>query len=366
MKNSGAAMADKQKMYKVLIVDDSIVFRKMLESVFSHFDSFQIVGSVWNGTKIKSLLESGNYPDLITLDVEMPEMDGIATLKMIQEFNAKLDADHKMQVLMVSSKTRVGADVTIQALNLGAFDFITKPDGPDALVNRQLLHENIKSKLDFFTEKKISAPAIKGQDIDALAQKRSAGEKFHVLVIGISTGGPKTLSQLLPELSKKIDIPVIVAQHMPAGFTLSLAQHLNLKCAHNVVEAEDGLFIAPKTIYLAPGDKNLVIRKNTQNLPICSLNNNPVENGCFPSVDILFRSAANIYAHQCMALIMTGMGHDGTAGSGTIKRQGGMVIAQGEKTSVVWGMPARAIEAGYVDHVLEVDELPEFIAQQME
>ncbi len=353
-----------KNIYKVLIVDDSIVFRKMMESVFGFFDSFQIMGSVWNGTKVKAILDQGQYPDLITLDVEMPEMDGIETLQMIQQFNEKLPAEKKMQVLMVSSKTKVGADVTIRALELGAYDFITKPEGNNQGHSQEILKTYLESKLSFFAEKKKSF-AFSANFSSMRKETVRAINPYTILAIGISTGGPKTLSELLPDLTQRIDIPIVIAQHMPADFTVSLAAHLNSKCQHKVVEAQEDMVIENNTVYLAPGEKNLVLRWNDKSQPICSLNTNPAQNGCFPSADILFRSVANLYGKKTLALIMTGMGQDGTAGLGAIKRQGGFIIAQGEKSSTVWGMPARAIEAGHVDQVLELEEIADFISRKL-
>jgi len=349
---------------KILIVDDSRIFRQSIEKALVEIGDFEIISSVWNGQKAIDLLKKGIIPDLITLDIEMPEMDGIETLKEIQKINKNLEDDLKISVLMVSSKTREGADITIQALELGAFDFIFKPSSDSAKENYDNLKKVLEKKLILFHE--IKSKKFSKENISSLIQDKPntqlINRNYKMIAIGISTGGPKLLLELLPELSNKISLPIVIAQHMPEGFTVSLAGHLDRKCDHKVVEAKHDMLIEENHIYLAPGNNHLIVKSENDNY-YCSINRNPVENGYYPSINFLFRSVAGLYRENLIALIMTGMGSDGTSGLATVKRKGGYIIAQDEKSSTVWGMPKSAIDINLVNKVLDYREMPDYISK---
>jgi len=183
------------------------------------------------------------------------------------------------------------------------------------------------------------------------------------IVIGISTGGPKAMLEMLPELCNVTDLPILIVQHMPKEFTKSFADNLNRKCTHDVVEAGEGMRINYKTIYIAPGGRHMYLRRNELREPLIALNDNPPENNCRPSVDVLFRSAADVYAGRLSALIMTGMGNDGSKSMMALKRAGAVIVAQDQESSVVWGMPENAIQTGCVDYVLALNQIPETIRQ---
>lgn len=347
-------------MDQVLIVDDSIVFRKNLEKVLSGISNVIVIDSVWNGKLVLPYLSKENKPDLITLDVEMPEMDGLETLKHIQDFNSSLPPEEKIQVLMVSSKTTSGSDITINALGMGAYDFILKPSLPDPEENLRALRLELEKKLQLYKiiskekpENSVAASVFTPQN------KRHTG-KFSLITIGISTGGPKSLITLLPKLSEVTDLPIVVVQHMPEGFTPSLVKLLDKICKSTVVEGNDNMEIVSAYIYIAPGGRNLLVKKEG-NRNLLFTNNNPVANNYSPSVDLMFRSASSVYGEELISVVMTGMGNDGTAGIGMVKRRGGLVLAQDEASSVVWGMPKRAIESGNVDKILSLDKIADYV-----
>ncbi len=342
---------------KVLIVDDSIIFRKGIEKALTQIPGIIVIGSSWNGLKALEFLQSlqvSDLPDLITLDVEMPEMDGLQTLQEIQKINYSHQGKKTMQVLMVSSLTKEGAKVTISALQQGAFDFITKPENLDSDKSVEFLRDAITEKI------KIISGKDKGEQIISRISKLETKltSSFRCIGIGISTGGPKTLMQLLPPLCEATNLPILIVQHMPEEFTKSLAANLDRYTSHRVKEAEEGETISDKTVYIAPGGKHMVARYDQQGKSVIGINDHPAENGCKPSVDILFRSLASIFADKTIALILTGMGNDGTRGLATLKRAGAHVIAQDEASSTIWGMPGSAVKSGVTDEVLPLDEIP--------
>jgi two-component system chemotaxis response regulator CheB len=303
----------------------------------------------------------GTPPDLVTLDVEMPGMDGLQTLEQIKAFNLSRPASLPVGVIMVSAFTRRGEQVTIDALQAGAFDFVAKPSGGSAQTNLALLRDELLAKIHAFATSRRrpgAHAAVAGTSVRAPAIKRT---RMRAVVIGASTGGPRALSEMLPALCRAVDLPILIVQHMPEGFTRSLAESLARQTGRRVVEASDGMLLEPSTIYIAPGAKHLLLR-GTAALPVVALNEQPPENGCRPSADLLFRSAAAVLGGELIAVILTGMGKDGTAGLGAIRRAGGHIIAQDERSSVVWGMPRSAVEAGVVDEVQALNAIPAAVA----
>jgi len=345
----------------LLIVDDSRLFRSALEEALRGQPGVFVAGSVFNGAKAIEFLRNAP-PDLITLDVEMPGMDGLQVLEQIQAFNATRPASQAVGVIMLSAYTRRGEQVTIKALQAGAFDFIAKPSGGSAEENLASLRNELLTKIRAFTASRRARAG--GATVRAPVPGRGPVLKrtrMRAVVIGASTGGPRALSEMLPGLCQAVDLPILIVQHMPPGFTRSLAESLARQTGRRVVEATDGMPLEKSTVYIAPGAKHLLLR-GTASLPIVALNEQPPENGCRPSADVLFRSAATVFGGELIALILTGMGRDGTAGLGAIRRAGGHVIAQDEASSVVWGMPGSAVEAGVVDETHPLRAIPAAVA----
>jgi len=359
----------------VLIVDDSRIFRAALEASLAGQEAIEVAGSVFSGQKALDFVQT-TPPDVVTLDVEMPGMDGLETLRAIQRFNATQAPGAAVGVIMVSAHTKRGADVTMQALRDGAFDFVAKPSGPRPDENLEQLRQQLVSKIHQFLfcrrraggTSTAAEPATSSPPLLALPGRRRQWLQriprrvVRAVLIAASTGGPKALETLLPGVRERTDLPILVVQHMPPRFTLSLAESLARQSGGAVIEAQDGDPVRAQTTYIAPGGKHLVLRHDQGRL-VTGVNEQPPENGCRPSADVLFRSAAAALRGDLVAVILTGMGRDGTAGLGAVKRAGGYVLVQDEATSVVWGMPGSAVEAGVADEVLPLGAIAEAVTQ---
>lgn len=344
----------------VLIVDDSRIFRGVVEKALEPLPGIKVIGSVRNGQKALEFLRE-RQPDIITLDVEMPELDGLATLHEIQ----KLLPEQKLRttcIIMISSFTTRGAQETIDALEAGAYDFITKPKTSEFESSIALLRGDLERIITSFSgmsarRKPVirrDAPAV--ERTRAFAAKAGAG-KYKALLIGISTGGPKTLASLMPELTAQINLPILIVQHMPPNFTAAMAKSLNEKCPnYTIVEGGDGMRVEANKAYVAPGGKHMTITGSASGAVI-KLNTQPPEESCRPSVNVLFRSAVPVYGGSVIAMILTGMGSDGSRSLGALKRAGAYIIAQDEKSSTVWGMPGSAVATGFVDEALPVTSI---------
>jgi two-component system chemotaxis response regulator CheB len=344
----------------VLIVDDSRLFRSAVEQALAGQPDISVVGSVFSGAKALEFIRQ-TRPDVVTLDVEMPGLDGLATLKEIEAFNSGRPHEETVGVIMVSAFTRRGADVTIRALEAGAFDFVTKPSGPSAEANLAALRDELLPRIRACARRRTrrAAPAPAPRPAAALQAPRRVprrAEPIRAIAVGVSTGGPRALAVVLPDLCAQTSVPILVVQHMPPNFTLSLAESLARQSRQPVVEAAEGISLASARAYIAPGGRHLVLRGSVA-APEVGLSDAPPENGCRPSADVLFRSAAATLGPGVLAIILTGMGNDGTAGLGAIRRAGGYVIAQDEASSVVWGMPGSAVEAGVVDEVRALPDI---------
>lgn len=360
---------------RVLIVDDSRIFRSALEASLAGQGEVEVVGSVFNGQKALEFIQA-TPPDVVTLDVEMPGMDGLETLRAIQRLNAMRSADSAIGVIMVSAHTKRGADITIRALQDGAFDFIAKPSGPNHDRNLERLRQQLLSKIHLFLLSRrrpeasptdaepVATPlprqALPGRRLQWL--RAGAGRTVRAVVIAASTGGPKALETLLPGLRQHTDLPILVVQHMPPDFTRSLAESLARLSQSPVIEAQDGQAVEPATTYIAPGGQHLLVRRDRSGVVI-GTNDQPPENGCRPSADVLFRAAAAAWSSDLVAMVLTGMGRDGTAGLGAVKRAGGYVLAQDEASSVVWGMPGSAVQAGVVDEMVPLGTIADLVGQ---
>ncbi len=362
---------------KILIVDDSRIFRSAVEESLTGEKDIEVIGSVWNGIKAIEFIRS-NRPDLVTLDVEMPDMGGLETLEAIRKINAADRTLPPVGVIMISSFTRKGADTTIRALESGAFDFIAKPEGKSLSESMESLSRQLLVKIRYFASRRISKKSGESGENGAEAKispmpapasppvfprpfpLKPAPSKIQSVLIGVSTGGPRALAEILPRICEHLSVPIFIVQHMPPTFTQSLASSLNGRCRYTVIEGEDNMIVREHHAYIAPGGKHMLIRRRGENIVII-VNRQPPEKGCRPSADILFRSAAAVYEENTVGIILTGMGTDGTKGAGALKRAGAYIIAQDEESSVVWGMPGSAQAAGAVDEMLPLGKIPDTV-----
>jgi two-component system, chemotaxis family, protein-glutamate methylesterase/glutaminase len=332
------------KSIRVLIVDDSAAVRRLLRLVLSEDPELEISGVAANGKIALALLEQ-NAPDVMTLDIEMPEMDGLKTLEHIRKRYPRLP------VIMFSTLTERGAVATLDALSLGASDYVTKPatvtDVAQAIASiRQQLVPRIKSLC-----RRVEIPALRTDANPAPA--KNSGAPVELVAIGTSTGGPNALAEVLAAFPADLPVPVVIVQHMPATFTRFLAERLSRICPLPVREAVAGVKLAPGEVWIAPGDYHMVVSGSRSNCYL-QLLQTPPENSCRPSVDVLFRSVAPIFRQGLLAVVMTGMGQDGLRGAETVCAQGGRVWAQDAATSVVWGMPGFVVQHGLAQRVLPV------------
>ncbi len=344
---------------RVLIVDDSAIIRGLVTRWIEAEPNLKLAGVAVNGRDgVK--LAGETQPDVIILDIEMPEMNGLEALP------ALLKAAPKARVLMSSTLTRRGAEVTMKALTLGAADYITKPETSAAAAadfQRDLIAKAIALGRRFHSSASGLATAPRPVLAPASGPARAPGTAsshlrlptaVDVLVIGSSTGGPQALRALLPDLASKLRQPILIAQHMPAMFTTILAQHLSQATKKDVQEAKDGATLTPGCIYVAPGDYHMRISKR-HGAPRIELDQSPPVNFCRPAVDPLFMSACEVYGPNVLAVVLTGMGSDGKRGGESIVARGGAVLAQDEASSVVWGMPGAVAHANlcYGIHALK-------------
>ncbi len=344
---------------RVLVVDDTAVYRKVLRDVLSTIAGVEVVGTSSDGRLALQQAEVLK-PDLMTLDLEMPEMNGIDVLKALKRLSSPIRA------IMVSSHTEVGANTTIEALQEGAFDFIVKPVASSSDEGSRLLREALATRIAAFvqTSRSHSAPRVltpaRPATISTATTSNDAEPEIHwtceAVGIGISTGGPEALRQVIPQLPADLPVPVFVVQHMPAVFTKSLANSLDGVSLLKVVEAEHGMMAKAGTVYIAPGGRQMRIVREAGQVTV-QITNDPPENSCQPAVDYLFRSMARVYRRNCLAVIMTGMGHDGSEGCRLLHRLGARIIAQDAATCVVFGMPRLPIQEGLTEEILPLPNI---------
>jgi two-component system chemotaxis response regulator CheB len=348
---------------RVLVADDSVIFRRVITEVLKSLPNVEVVGTAPNGKltlqRIREL-----KPDILTLDMEMPEMDGLAVLAALRK------AGEDTIVIVVSSFTERGGRLTMKALEMGAQDFITKPDAGSAEQSRAAILKELAPRVRALAHRREiqnilrnspqpvqTARPVDSERVPEVAQRSSCLAKPLLVLIGVSTGGPNALGQILPGLPGNIGVPVLVVQHMPPVFTQSLAESLSAKCALRVREASHSERVEPNTVYIAPGGKQMRLTSAAGGSMTIDITDDPPENNCKPAVDYLFRSVAHNFPGKAMAVILTGMGSDGTLGLRLLKRHSCYVIAQDEATSVVFGMPKAAIDAGVVDVVLPTESI---------
>ena len=344
---------------RVLIVDDSVVMRRLLSEAIASDPDMEVVGYAANGRIALALMDQV-APDLVTLDVEMPVMDGLATLKAMRA------AGHRLPIIMFSTLTERGAEATIDALALGASDYVAKPAGTGDYTDareriREALIPQIKALCRGASLRPLSQPASFRKE--TLPHKKWA-EPVNLVVIGSSTGGPNALAQLLPNLPPDFPVPVLIVQHMPPAFTRFLAQRLTGLCQLPVEEAEEGAALRSGKILVAPGGYHLAVKGREPQIRTHITQEAP-ENSCRPSVDVLFRSAAQSLAGRALGVVLTGMGQDGLRGCGALAAAGGEIVVQDEASSVVWGMPGFVAREGLADAVLPIAEVGPHIVQRV-
>lgn len=387
------------KNLSILIVDDTIVYRRILTQIVEEIPNVTLIGAVANGELALARIKIKPV-DLVLLDVEMPVMDGLETLKEIRKSYPDVG------VIMVSGTNKNAAEVTIEALDQGALDFVPKPEGSSPEESRKQLAGKIQRLVQLFMtrstlrglsdgkprERRVAPSHKRPGNFERRSSLRVAGQarpskieatkneaappnrrsplpknEVKIIVIGVSTGGPNALAQVIPKFEQNFKVPILIVQHMPPLFTKSLAESLNRKSILEVAEAKSGDLIESGTVLIAPGGKHMIIRKRADgNGYMVGLNDNPPENNCRPSVDVLFRSVASHFGKNTLALVMTGMGDDGCKGVRVMKRQGTYCLTQDEESCVVYGMPRVIDEAGLSDETVPLNRIAERVTRIIE
>jgi two-component system, chemotaxis family, protein-glutamate methylesterase/glutaminase len=376
---------------RVLVCDDSVVIRRLVADVLASDPEIEVVGTAVNGKNALDKLPLLK-PDIITLDVEMPVMDGLQTLVELRKITKKLP------IIMFSTLTERGAGATLDALERGASDYVTKPANVGSVSEsmeavRSQLIPKIKSLTGRAPIMRLARPAFGGgpapisrvaggAPVDTAASPSTRGSlasggtaagtsrlpanpvgRIDIIGIGVSTGGPDALTHVISRLPADFPLPIVVTQHMPPVFTALFAQRLNAKSKVEVVEAQNGETLRPGKVLIAPGDFHMrVVTK--ANGPVAVLDQGPQENYCRPAVDPMFRSLSEVFGNRALAVIMTGMGGDGTKGADVMIRAGANLLVQDEATSVVWGMPGTAVTAGLPCEVLPLERIAEALVSR--
>jgi two-component system chemotaxis response regulator CheB len=340
---------------RVMVVDDSVVVRLLVAEAIRAEKGLELAGTAANGRLAVDKLAEIN-PDVIVLDVEMPELDGLGALVEIRKI------DRKVPIVMFSTLTSSGASATVEALTRGASDYVQKPSAKDRDHSIQVMREELVPKLLALGERMQPRHAPPPPRPRSLAPRTAA--RVDVLVIGVSTGGPNALANMLPGLAADFPVPVLIVQHMPPMFTEMLAKRLNALSPLNVREAQGGEVLKPGDVWIAPGGKHLDLRRVGSDVQLWT-HEGPHENSCRPAVDVLFRAAAGVYGAGVLSVVMTGMGSDGYLGSKAIRAAGGQVLAQDQASCVVYGMPRFIVENDLADAVLSLDDIAGEITRRM-
>ncbi|HEX9059818.1 MAG TPA: chemotaxis response regulator protein-glutamate methylesterase [Clostridia bacterium] len=351
-----------EKKTKVLVVDDSIFMRKVISDILNSDMDIEVVGTASNGAEALQMINR-LQPSVVTMDIEMPVMDGLSCVRTYLK-------EKFVPIVMLSSLTREGANVTIEALEYGAVDFITKPVNVFDLKNEDIKQEIIQ-KVKMASKIKKEIKSIKLPEIsEKPIYNKNSGNKStsitHYIAIGTSTGGPKALQSVIPYLPGDIPGPVLIVQHMPAGFTKSLAERLNSMSELVVKEAEEGDILKAGYAYIAPGNYHMLFQKNSDGSVRIKIGNDPPEGGHRPCVNTMMRSLSSTGLKNIIGVIMTGMGGDGSQGIKMLKKENdGFIIAQDEATSVIYGMPKVAVQTGSVDTVVPLGEIASQIMKKI-
>lgn len=329
---------------RVLIVDDSSVVRKVLAEILSADSDLEVVGTAANGKLALDAVDRLK-PDVVTLDVEMPEMDGIETVKRLRK------SHNSLPIIMFSAFTDRGSAATVRALANGATDYVFKPANSGQ--SRQVIRDHLVSKIKLFVNR--------GREDDGVVTSAKSGlepqaftHRIDAVAIGTSTGGPSALVQIIPHLPKSFAAPVLIVQHMPKMFTRLLAERLHERSPLKVTEAQDGEEVRAGKVYIAPGDYHMEVRRAGGRVLI-QLQQGPHEHSCRPAMDVLLRSVVDVYGSHALGVILTGMGQDGLKGCELLRKAGGIVLAQDEESSVVWGMPGNVAQAGLAEAVVPIN-----------
>nr|WP_221378451.1 chemotaxis response regulator protein-glutamate methylesterase [Actinoplanes polyasparticus] len=365
-------------MISVLVVDDSVVVRRLIVDALGGAENIEVVGTASNGLLAQAKIDQLK-PDVITMDIEMPQMDGITAVRELRKRHKQIP------VIMFSTLSAAGASATLEALSAGATDYVTKPSNTGSVEQSiKAVRDELVPKIYALAGKRRpsatpAAPTRPGAAPHRVglpptgpgrppagppssapvrtAPRRSApGGRIDILAIGSSTGGPDALTKVLSGIPADIPVPIVITQHMPPVFTKMFAERLDRSTPLRVVEAGDGMELTAGWAYVAPGDQHLVLhRRGTATLT--QLSGAPPENSCRPAVDVMFRSVAALYGGSAYATVLTGMGHDGRGGAKVLRDAGAEVLAQDEATSVVWGMPGAVVGAGLADEILPLDRI---------
>ena len=344
---------------RVLVVDDSVVIRRLVTDVLDADPQVEVVGVAQNGRIAVDKVAELN-PDAVTMDIEMPEMNGIQAVRALRRTHPRLP------IVMFSTLTERGASATLDALAAGASDYVTKPSNVGSVAeSQQSVREQLIPKLIALCGRRRLPAQGSGRPLSSMLPPVVAAPPtarpprtapLGVLAIGCSTGGPDALATLLPALPADLPVPVIVVQHMPPLFTKMLAQRLNGSCPLEVLEAAEGDAVRPGRILIAPGGFHLEVRPRAGSV-VTHLSEDPPENFCRPAVDVMFRSVSATYGERALGVVLTGMGKDGERGAKVIRSAGGEVFVQDEPTSVVWGMPGAVAAAGQADRVIPLPQI---------
>lgn len=362
-----------RSLVRVLVVDDSVVARQLIGDTLKTEPRIDVIGSAPNGKVALEMIERLK-PDVITLDLEMPEMDGLAVLDQMRK------ARMSIPVIVLSTLTERGAAIALDALSRGASDYLCKPSGQRGITSTlELIRSELIPRIFGLMERRamsqrppptadarapvapapatVSAPAANAQ-----AAVGPAPGRVEVIVVGVSTGGPSALSELVPSLPADLGRPVLIVQHMPPMFTRLLSERLAAKSALKVREAVHGEPLHAGHVYVAPGNQHLRIA-GSRRAPSVALDQSPLENGCRPSADVLFRSAVAVFERNVLALVLTGIGSDGTLGAEAVRRAGGQVWVQDAQSSVAWGMPGSVVRAGHCNRELALSAIAPALTQ---
>ncbi|MEU8229734.1 chemotaxis response regulator protein-glutamate methylesterase [Actinoplanes sp. NPDC048967] len=384
-------------MIKVLVVDDSVVVRRLIVDSLTGASGIEVVGTAANGLLAQAKIDQLK-PDAVTMDIEMPQMNGIEAVRELRKRHKQLP------VIMFSTLSAAGASATLEALSAGATDYVTKPSNVGSIAESiAAVREQLVPKIHALAGRRpppgpparpgpspgrpglgpppVGRPGGPVPGRPGLAPLRPAGPaaagparpvrragapgRVDILAIGSSTGGPDALTKVLQALPADLPVPIVVTQHMPPVFTRMFAERLDRSTSLRVVEAGDGMELAPGTVYIAPGDKHLVLQRRST-ATLTQLSGAPPENSCRPAVDVMFRSVAALFGASAFATVLTGMGYDGRGGAKVLREAGAEVLAQDEASSVVWGMPGAVVGAGLADEILPLDRIAAALIQRVQ
>jgi two-component system chemotaxis response regulator CheB len=348
---------------KILVVDDSVVFRKVVRDVLKSLPNVEVIGVAANGQIALEKMEQ-LAPDLITLDFDMPQLDGLGVLSAIRE--KRIDVG----VIMLSAFTRAGAQLTTTALRQGALDFVLKPDDDSIVNNTKTLRDELAPKIEAFRKRlartlpsgRPTVTPISPRITSASETMAPRSQRVDVVAIGISTGGPASLMEMLPKLPADFPVPILIVQHLPPMFTATLAADLDRTSPLTVCEVSDGQEIVAGTVYIAPGGRQTKVRR-AGDVVVAEVNDDPPVKSCRPSVDYLLNSVGQVWGRNSLALIMTGMGDDGKKGCEQLNRLGAKIVAQDEASCVIYGMPRTVVEAGLAQTVCSLDSIPSVLVR---